>query len=210
MGYHQAGFEVVGVDIAPQKHYPFEFIQADALAVLRSLIHGGVEGAGYRLQHFNAIHASPPCQDYSKAVRHLSLPQPRLIEPTRALLSQTGRPYIIENVVGAPIPTQPTLDGVKGVMLCGTSFGLPVYRHRLFETTFLVPTLPCNHKDLAMNPYNRQGQARLDMVVEIGSNREKHWREAMGVGWMLRDEGREAIPPAYTKYIGEALMRELS
>lgn len=201
MGYHQAGFEVVGVDIAPQKHYiGDEFIQADALEFLAN---GGAEG-------FDAIHASPPCQDYSKAVRHLSLPHPRLIEPTKSLLIETGLPYIIENVVGAPIPVQGTLEGVFGVMLCGTSFGLPVYRHRLFETTFPVPRLLCNHKELAMNPYNYQGQARLDLVVQEGSNRERHWREAMGVGWMKRDEGREAIPPVYTKYIGEQLMKVIT
>ena len=116
MGYHRAGFEVVGVDIAMQKNYPFEFHQADALEYLQE--HG---------HEFDAIHASPPCQAYSVTY---SLPNvgeyPELIEPIRELLISSGKPYVIENVPGAPL--------INPVELCGSMFGLNVIRHRRFET----------------------------------------------------------------------------
>lgn len=195
MGYHRAGFEVVGVDNKSQPHYPFEFHQADALE--------------HPLDGFDAYHASPPCQAYSKAVKHLSLPQPMLIDTVRDIFKETGKPYIIENVVGAPIPEQPTLDGILGVLLCGTSFGLKVYRHRLFETNFLVPRLPCCHREPAMNPYNADIGRKRMKEQGITKNLEGYWREHMGVGWMDQDEGREAIPPAYTEFIGRQLLNEI-
>ena len=200
MGYHRAGFgEIVGVDIVPQKNYPFEFVQGDALEYVLEHGHG-----------FDAIHASPPCQDYSRAVRHLSSPgYPRLLEPTQEILESLDCSYVIENVVGSPIPMQSTLFGQHGVYLCGTMFGLRIWRHRLFATNFEVALPgPCVHKSPAMNPYNPQGQERLD--DERGSTeRETYWREHWGVGWMKRDEGREAIPPAYTEYVGSALIQDL-
>ena len=201
VGYHRAGFgEIVGVDIAPQKNYPFEFVQGDALEYVAE--HG---------HEFDAIHASPPCQDYSRAVRHLSSPgYPRLLEPTQEILESLDCSYVIENVIGSPIPMQSTLFGQHGVYLCGTMFGLRIWRHRLFATNFEVALPgPCVHSEPGMNPYNPQGRERLD--DERGSTeREAYWREHWGVGWMKRDEGREAIPPAYTEHIGQALIQDLA
>jgi len=107
-------------------------------------------------------------------------------------------PFVVENVIGAPIPEQPTLDGRFGVLLCGTSFGARYWRHRLFETSFLVARLPCTHAgQFAINPYNSGGSGRTN---------ETEWRDAMGVSWMVKEEYREAIPPVYTEYIGVALL----
>ena len=203
MGYHQAGFdEIVGVDINSQPRYPFEFIQADALEYVAEYGH-----------EFSAIHASPPCQDYSRAVRHLSSPgYPRLLEPTQDILESLGCPYVIENVVGSPIPMQSTLFGQHGVYLCGTMFGLRIWRHRLFATNFEVALpSPCVHSEPAMNPFNSAGSARLneECLAVLGHKDvgEAYWREHWGVGWMKREEGREAIPPAYTEYIGRTLIK---
>jgi DNA (cytosine-5)-methyltransferase 1 len=191
MGYARAGFEVVGVDIKPQPHYPFEFHQLDAIRVLEERA----------IESFDVIHASPPCQSYSAALRHLATPQPMLIDEVIGRLVELGLPWVVENVAGAPLATRSDLFGRHGVQLCGRSFGLPVNRHRLFETSFPLPVLPCRHDGLAMNPHNVEGRAR-------GAT-ERKWREAMGVEWMDGHEGREAIPPAYTEWIGERLLAAL-
>jgi hypothetical protein len=115
VGYHRAGFEVVGVDIEPQPNFPFEFVQADAMT--------------YPLDGFDAIHASPPCQAYSLASGYQGkgarAKYPELVGPTRDLLVQTGLPWVIENVPNAPIR--------KDLLLCGEMFGLRLHRHRIFE-----------------------------------------------------------------------------
>jgi DNA (cytosine-5)-methyltransferase 1 len=192
MGYHRAGFEVVGVDNRPQPNYPFEFIQGDALAYVRGLLLGDWDWA-------DAVHASPPCQDYSTAMRH----------PVRELLQKTGLPWVIENVPGAPLPQQDTLDGRYGVELCGTMFGLRVYRHRLFETNFPVSApRGCSHTAPPMNPHNQVGRDRI--YAEFGrQDPDPIWNKAMGVEWMGRYEAREAIPPAYTELIGHQLLAHL-
>src|ERR1017187_7154249 len=129
MGYSMAGMECVGVDIEPQKHYPFEFFQADALKVLRDRRF---------VDTFDVIHASPPCQCYS-VTKHLSSGKhPDLVGPVRELLIATGKPYIIENVVGAPL--------LHPVRLCGSSFGLDLRRHRLFESNLWLRGKACRHK----------------------------------------------------------------
>ena len=120
MGYHEAGFDVVGVDIDPQPRYPFEFHQADALT--------------FPLDGYDAIHASPPCQAYTQLGKG---EHPRLIEPIRVRLQSAGVPYVIENVVGAPLRNP--------VKLCGSTFGLHVKRHRLFETNVPMLVPPCYH-----------------------------------------------------------------
>ena len=128
VGYYRAGFEVVGVDIVPQPNYPFEFYQADAL------------GFDFDPGWFHAVHASPPCQAYSSLRGFTTTEYPQLIEYVRELLIQTGLPYVIENVVGAPL--------INPIRLCGSSFGLKVWRHRLFETSFQIPLLPpCSHSE---------------------------------------------------------------
>lgn len=203
VGYARAGFEVVGVDVVDQPNYPFEFMQEDAIALLRDAESGWVS------LNFEAIHASPPCQDYSRALRHMAAPQPRLIEPVRELLIETGLPWVIENVEGAPIPRHPDLFGSCGVELCGTSFGLEVYRHRLFESSFHIPAKPCNHSAPAMNPHNGRGR---DRIYEVYGRQdpEKVWAKEMGVEWMNRHEAREAVPPVFTEHIGSHLMTHLT
>ena len=126
-GYAKAGFEVVGVDIDRQPHYPFKFIQADAMELDSKFI-----------ASFDAIHASPPCQAYSDLAKRNGNAHewPRLIEPVREMLMRSGKPYVIENVDGAPL--------LDPVVLCGTMFkGLRVLRHRLFEANF--PIIPPPH-----------------------------------------------------------------
>jgi len=187
MGYHRAGFEVVGVDIAPQPNYPFEFIQADALE--------------YPLDGFDAIHASPPCQAYTALATG---EHPRLIEPMRERLASSGVPWVIENVVGAPLR--------RPVLLCGSMFGLNVRRHRLFEGHVPVLTPNCSHgiqreiRAYYGNPgwlaYRRKGDGSALLRGSL-----KQAPRDMGIDWMLEwDEVREAVPPAYTEFIGKALL----
>lgn len=195
MGYYRAGFHVVGVDINPQPHYPFEFIQADALNVLAcTSLPDSSRGP------FDAIHASPPCQAYSRAgaLRTEKRSHPDLVGKTRDHLIASGLPYVIENVPGAPL--------IDPVQLCGTAFGLggpdwDLQRHRLFETNFSLRSLGCQHSKPAISVVGhgatkatRERLGRNPMIAEK--------RTAMGIDWMNRDELSEAIPPAYTKYIG--------
>lgn len=196
-GYADAGFEVVGVDIEDRSdRYPFTFIQADALDVLRDTAF---------LAEFDAIHASPPCQSYSKAFKHMATPQPMLIDPVRDELVRSGKPWIIENVEGAPIGAQDDLFGSYGALLCGTGFGLRVYRHRLFEASFPVTGVTCAHTWPAMNPHNVEGRKRI--YAEHGrSDPEKAWAAEMGVGWMSRHGARESIPPVFTEHLGWQLL----
>lgn len=211
-GYADAGFEVVGVDIHPQPNYPFEFIQADALHF--------VESQGHELSprsfevgepsSFAAIHASPPCQGYSPLTSVLGdqADHPDLIAATRDLLRATGLPYVIENVEGAvPHLREPT-------MLCGSAFGLPLRRHRYFETTFPLMSPGCAHGRLERRfDVFEHGKWHRRVAPAIygtgGGKAVEHWPEALGIDWMTRDEMAEAIPPAYTAHIGEYLMREV-
>ena len=200
LGYHRAGFDVIGVDTIPQPHYPFEFIQADALELPSDF-----------LKSFDAIHASPPCQAYSDlAKRNANGDQwPKLIEPIRESLTASGRPYVIENVEGAPLKDY--------IVLCGTMFPeLRVLRHRLFETNFFVfvpphPTHPLVHTlDRRKNHYGRTDEW-LDYVTVTGGGNctIAAARDAMGIDWMTKREINEAIPPAYTEHIGRALLEVL-
>ena len=201
MGYHRAGFEVVGVDINPQPHYPFEFIQADALHFLPFAI----EGWPLYLGDFDAIHASPPCQTYSQGAGKWGTRDnhPDLIAPTREVLQRTGLPYVIENIE----PARSRLH--NPVMLCGTMFGLGVFRHRYFECSFPPP--------LALHsPHTgRIGDGHYVTVTGHTGGRSRRdgiqhgdvaaWKRGMGIDWMTVDELAEAIPPAYTEWIGRHL-----
>lgn len=202
MGYHRAGFEVVGVDIHPQKNYPFEFHQADAMT--------------FPLDGFDAIHASPPCQAYSPHVSSKSSwwagtkgkDEPALIDSTRDRLFATGKPYVMENVMGAR-------DALNGsLLLCGTMFGLPIARHRLFEMPFLIIS-PAHARcsGVAKEYALQRGWNPRDMTVS-GKGRnagtKERWKEVMG--WpedvdVTQHGLREAIPPAYTFFIGRHLMQ---
>lgn len=195
VGYHRAGFtEIVGIDIANQKRYPFEFIKADCLEVMQDMNF---------LRSFDAIVASPPCQTHS-ATKHLRAAQGRetkkvdLIPQTREALVASGLPYIIENVPGAPL--------IDPVVLCGSSFGLAVRRHRLFESNVPLTSLPCDHKKQG-RPVGVYGSMR-DNIPSGGKTAEsiEQAREAMGIDWMLWGDLVEAIPPAYTEHLGRQFL----
>jgi DNA (cytosine-5)-methyltransferase 1 len=191
MGYHLAGFDVVGVDIERQPHYPFPFIRADVTDMDPRFI-----------ATFDAAAASPPCQRYTNCQRIMDNDHPDLVAPTRALLKASGRPYVIENVVGAPL-----LDPLE---LCGAMFGLRVYRHRLFECSFPVD-VPAHPPHTA--PLRKMGRRPQpgDFLHVVGNfSGVAQAKEAMGIDWMVRDELREAIPPAYTKFIGTALLAHIA
>jgi DNA (cytosine-5)-methyltransferase 1 len=191
VGYHRAGFEVVGVDHKPQKRFPFLFVQTDALTYLAA--HG---------HEFDAVHASPPCQAYSRTRAIWNNNYPDLLAAVRHVLETSGKPWIIENVEEAPL---------GGIVLCGTQFGLRVLRHRRFESSvFLWAPDPCLHpKDNRCVQVGRpigEGQ----MVTVAGNiSGVKLAGKAMGIDWMTRDELTQAIPPAYTEFVGKQLRAAL-
>lgn len=276
LGYSQAGFRVVGIDSHPQPHYPFPFIQMDAFRFFAA-----VKSGEYPMP--DAWHCSPPCQSYS--IMH-NLPwlrakvYPVLILPTLEFLETTGRPYVLENVMGARhgakgLSKRGLEDhGLKAGWLCGTMFGKPFYRHRLFATNFLwlapghpkhmkrirpSSSLVGRAKDIVFSASEdsrgieswpgRRGQeagsgltlraftrktGKVEYVTKtgttepgygltqwqnngaqtegVGIGHAKGWRKAAGamdITWMGRDELTQAIPPIYTRFLGEALMREV-
>ncbi len=192
-GYQDAGFRVVGVDCKPQPRYVGDdFVQADAMEFLAA-----------NWWKFSAIHASPPCQRYSKMTRcrpGLAEEYPDLVPKLSAWLQFYGKPYVIENVPEAPMRAP--------MILCGSMFGLELYRHRGFETNFRVKT-PKHpfHVKSAVHP--DQWKPGLIMSVVGNCAPIEHARKIMGIDWMLRDELAEALPPAFTAYIGDALRRRL-
>ena len=183
VGYHRAGFDVVGVDIKPQPHYPFEFIQADAMT--------------FPLDGFDAIHASPPCQRFlgvPGALKEAAYPD--LLTPTRARFATLDIPWVIENV-----PTSP----LEGFVLCGATFALPVVRHRVFATSrpMLVPS-HCPQRSW------KRGTIHRGTYPYAHGSWRPDWREhVLPViwPWMTLEEAGDAIPPAYTEYIGRELIK---
>jgi len=195
VGYSQAGFVVHGVDLKHGKRYPFTYIRADVLDVLKDEKY---------IQQFDVIHASPPCQTHS-ITQHLRNAQGKttskvdLIPQTRAALIASGKPYIIENVVGSPL--------INPIQLCGSSFGLQVRRHRLFESNMKLQGSECNHKAQG-RPVGVYGS--LNDEIPNGGKTAKTISEAriaMGIDWAIWTELVEAIPPAFTKYLGHQLIR---
>jgi len=203
VGYHRAGFtDITGVDLAPMPRYPFRFVQADALEFL----------AGVKPGEYDLIHASPPCQGYSR-MRHLPWLKgrewPLLIAETQQALRKLGTPYVIENVADAPL---------DGVILCGTMFpGVKVFRHRRFGSSHLIfaPHHAPHTEILGPKPAGRRGH-----LNDRRSPNANGWisvirgdiaasRQAMGIDWMTREELCEAIPPAYTEWIGRQLLPQL-
>ena len=200
VGYARAGFtEIVGVDLKPQPRYPFAFVQGDALAYLAA--HG---------HKFDAVHASPPCQRYSVGSRNWNGnpdAHPDLVAPTRAALVACVLPWVMENVPGSPL--------VNPVVLCGTSFGLKVFRHRLFEANFPLTGLPkCRHDGStgSHRGYSTAASGANGYICVAGHNFEpKAGALAMGIDWMgSRKELAQAIPPAYTEFIGRQLSAEVA
>lgn len=201
MGYHRAGFEVVGVDTTPQPRNPFEFHQADAIHFLAE-----------HWSEFDAIHASCPCQRFSAMSNcrpGLAGDYPDLIAATRGLCDLTGLPYVLENVEGAPL--RPDLT------LCGQMFGLELYRHRVFEIGGPEVFPPVwwdwqpEHPRHVM-PASKAGHWRPGTVMSISGHVSPiaKAREVMGIDWMTRDELAEAIPPVYTEHIGRRLLAHLT
>lgn len=188
VGYHRTGFEVVGVDIEPRPHYPFEFWQRDALTLTYD-----------DLMQFDAIHASPPCQGYctiTASARKRGKEYPDLYAPIKAMLVASGLPYVIENVPGSP------LRGAVG--LCGTMFGLGVMRHRLFESNvpLALPLTPCTCKQ------HRIGEGFVTVAGDLSSKADA--MAGMRIDWpMSKWEVNQSIPPAYTEFVGRQLIAHL-
>jgi DNA (cytosine-5)-methyltransferase 1 len=206
VGYYRAGFNVVGVDIEPQPRYPFTFIRADALDVLAGLIRE------VKMEMFSAIHASPPCQAWSDLQKQSKIEYEDFIERSRALLAPLEQPYIIENVEGAPL-----IDPVK---LCGASDEFPdlrVIRHRLFESNIPLSGTPCPTKHPLVFTYDKRKphHATLDQdtayvqVTGGGNCSVANKRDAMDTPWMTGRECNEAIPPAYTEFLGRQLLNHI-
>ena len=195
MGYHRAGFKrIIGVDNKPQPNYPFEFILADAMT--------------FPLKGFDLIHASPPCQKFSAL--NAIYPQnkrrhPDLLTPTRRRLQESGQFYVIENVPGSPLAAT--------FMLCGSMFGLRLgdtylRRHRPFESNIMILAPGCIHQGAAVGVFGhgehwRPNGKRMSLPADEA-------RAIMEMPWSGRDGLSQAIPPAYTEYIGKAALEALS
>jgi len=191
-GIHKAGFdEIWGVDNVFQDNYPFEFIPEDAVEFME----GGLEA-------FDFIWASPPCQAYSwssKCRRNEGYEYQDLVEITRHYLQKSGKPYIIENVVGAPL--------LNPVRLCGTMFPeLKVFRHRLFESNIpLKVEMECAHEGHEAKKRRADSGDYYTVAGHwVGTTLE--WSNAMGISWMTKSELAQAIPPVYSKYLTEQII----
>lgn len=217
MGYHQAGFdEIVGIDHVDQPNYPFEFYRWDATKLDPMDIR----------KKFDAIHASPPCQAFTLLQKmNLWHDHPDHVSVTRSILEGSGLPWIIENVPGSPL--------FDPIVLCGSSFGLRVRRHRLFEANFRLRSLSCNHEwqnthkryPVTLSKQRRKEQKREvawrgHVPVYGGSQLSERFLErrgdefrlisvAMGIDWMTKPELNQAIPPAYTFFLGTQLLKEV-
>lgn len=204
MGLHRAGFDVVGVDIKPQPRYPFTFIQGDAL------------NPPVKLYMFDLIWASPPCQAHSTVAKQQRARRPGrykhddVVAQCRTLLEWSGLPWIMENVKGAPLKNP--------VQLCGSSFGLDVHRHRLFELSgFFVLQPPCVHHIQAprFRSLDKRRAGKLARVVGVHGHLnyagERELRQkAMGIDWMDDYGLTQAIPPAYSEYLGRAALEVIA
>jgi DNA (cytosine-5)-methyltransferase 1 len=201
MGLHRAGFDVIGVDIEPQPRYPFTFVQADALR------------PPFDLTRFAFIWSSPPCQAYtvSRTRAKVRKEHPDLVAPVREMLTAAGVPFVIENVPGAPLQT--------GIMLCGSMFGLgaigddgvwrQLARHRYFETSWPMLSPPCNCDSREkIGVYGNGGgwSNRYDPNRRGYKGNVREARDALGMPWATIAELSQAIPPAYSEFIGRAAL----
>jgi DNA (cytosine-5)-methyltransferase 1 len=206
MGYFNAGFDVVGIDNKPHKDYPFVMVVADVMDLTPDY-----------LQQFDLIHASPPCQPFTSLMK-LAYAQgkqtnkPDLLEPTRRLLRASGVDYIIENVPNAPL--------INPVQLCGSSFGLKVRRHRLFESFLKLEGSKCDHKAQGkpIGVYGSMGDQLQGKNNKTGgyvyggktASTVEEARDAMGITWNMKwSDLVEAIPPIYTEYLGRQALEQL-
>ena len=198
VGYASAGFDVTGVDIEPQPDYPYEFHQADAFEFARN-----------HYREFDAIHTSPHCQGYSAMRFRHKKEYPRQIEEFREMLLGFRLPYIIENVEQSPLYDLP-LFGNHAITLCGTMFDLRVYRHRIFESNLplIAPPHP-SHLTRCARQGKRPSFDGQFVTVTGNCSDVAYARKAMGINWMKRDDLSQALPPSYTKFIGEQIKRQL-
>jgi DNA (cytosine-5)-methyltransferase 1 len=193
-GYNRAGFDVTGIDLKHGKRYPYKYIKGDVLLYLQDLDF---------LRSFDIIHASPPCQTHS-ITQHLRNAQGKstnkldLIPQTRSALIASGKPYVIENVPGSPL--------INPIQLCGSSFGLQVRRHRLFESNMKLTGSVCDHKAQG-RPVGVYGSLN-DQIPKGGKTATTidEGRDAMGMPWAIWTELVEAIPPAYSEYLGKQII----
>ena len=194
MGYHRAGFDVVGVDINPQPNYPFEFIQGDAIDYLQAVVDGEA--------HYHAIHASPPCQDHMRGGQHPTHGTGWMLNACRRMLLLQGKPWVIENVPGAPMRAD--------YRLCGCQFGLRLRRERWFETSWegFAFMEPCHHDGPVPSVVGTGTPSWVAKVLGYNPGIAE-LRECMGIDWMNRKELSQAIPPAYTEFIGTQLLATL-
>jgi DNA (cytosine-5)-methyltransferase 1 len=203
MGYHMAGFDVTGADIEDHPSYPFRLVMQDALEA--------------DLSGYDAYAASPPCQGYSRTRHQSKSDSLLLIGQVRDRFESTGKPYVIENVEDA------RWDMKSPVRLCGSSFGLRVRRHRLFEANFDLAGPDCDHGwQNSYKPYRIYvGKSRTGGVGyresgvqpvyggnhNVGGDSRFYKSVAMGIDWMSEEDLNEAIPPAYSAYVGRQLLR---
>jgi DNA (cytosine-5)-methyltransferase 1 len=191
-GLAQVGFDVTGIDIEPQPHYPYKFIQTNVLDLTIDY-----------LKQFDFLWASPPCQEYSTASMQFRIngkEYPTLIEPIRQMFVESRKPYVIENVEGAPL--------INPVMLCGTMFGLRTYRHRIFESNFTITQPPHGkhvHRQTKMGRAVKDGEF-IQMVGHFSG--VPLAREITGCHWMNQYELAQHIPPAYSKFIAEQWIKQ--
>lgn len=192
MGLSQAGFEVTGIDIGKQPHYPFEFLQADVLELDMDFIKG-----------FDAIWASPPCQRFTAGAKQMGTSEnhPDLVAPTRDLLEDSGLTYVIENVPAAPLR--------KDLMLCGSMFNLRLVRHRIFESNVPLtqPEHGKHHPEYITIYGNAGGSSKKQGSTHYGNT--DTWREVMGIDWLPGSRLKEAIPPIYAYHIGKDLIKHI-
>lgn len=204
MGYHLAGFDVTGVDAKAMPRYPFAFVKANVMGLDPNW-----------LAQFDVIAASPPCKVHTAMKAFSGAHHLDLIPQTRAMLKASGKFYVIENVMGAPL--------IDPIMLCGSAFGMHVERHRLFESNVRLTSPGCHHAAQHANspgyPYADYHSGikvmKTSPVVSVfgrgrgfGPGETDLWRRVMQMSWASKDGLREAIPPPYTKFIGEQIIKK--
>lgn len=195
VGYHRAGFtDIVGVDVVPQPDFPFRFVQADALEFLGAMLEGQEDRA------WTLVHASPPCQAFSPA-RHRD-DHPDLVAATRSYLEVLDVPWVMENVPQAPMR--------RDLMLCGSMFDLDIRRHRVFEMSTGPVMFPpqCHHRwSHPKAPFLVAGHGGGWNLSHRNFFTLSHGKELMGMPWVTKRRGLvEAIPPAYTEWIGRRFL----